>query len=210
MAAKGALYSTNSLYESLGSNYGSVLNSQPFFQPVVTNNYVNSGLVILDQSGNLTNVLKPEIVNGNRIKPVTFLKQLNNNFGQSIGISLSVPIFNGWQARASYERSKLNIRTLEYQRDLDNQTLKQDIYQAYNAAIVALEKFNSSATSVDAAQRTYDFALKRFNIGMLGTFELVTDQNNLFRAKLPYVLNQFDYVFKMKVLEFYKGQGIKL
>ncbi|HEV8083598.1 MAG TPA: TolC family protein, partial [Chitinophagaceae bacterium] len=132
------------------------------------------------------------------------------NFGQSVGISLSVPIFNGWQAKANYERSKLNIKTLEYQRNLDNQTLKQDIYQAYNSVIVALEKFNSSAKSIDAAQRTYDFALKRFNIGMLGTFELVTDQNNLFRAKLQYVLNQFDYVFKMKVLEFYKGQGLKL
>ena len=45
---------------------------------------------------------------------------------------------------------------------------------------------------------------------MLTTLELITDQNNLFRAKLEYVLNQFDYVFKMKVLEFYKGQGLKL
>ena len=51
---------------------------------------------------------------------------------------------------------------------------------------------------------------KGYNIGMLSTLELVTDQNNLFRAKLQFVLNQFDYVFKMKVLEFYKGQGLKL
>jgi outer membrane protein len=93
---------------------------------------------------------------------------------------------------------------------LDNQTLKQNIFQAYNAAVVALEKFNSSAKSVDAAQKSYDFATKRFNIGILSTLELVTDQNNLFRAKLQYVSNQFDYVFKMKVLEFYKGRGIKL
>ena len=45
---------------------------------------------------------------------------------------------------------------------------------------------------------------------MLGTFELITQQNNLFRAKLQDVLNQYDFVFKMKVLEFYRGQGIKL
>ena len=73
-----------------------------------------------------------------------------------------------------------------------------------------MEKFNSSAKSVAAAQKSFDFATKRYNIGMLTTLELITDQNNLFRAKLELVLNQFDYVFKMKVLEFYKGKGLKL
>ncbi|MEO6868331.1 MAG: TolC family protein, partial [Ginsengibacter sp.] len=130
--------------------------------------------------------------------------------GQAVGISISVPIFNGWQGKANYERSKLNVKTVEYQKDLDNQTLKQDIYQAYNSVIVAMEKFTSSRKAVESAQKSYDFASKRYNVGMLGNLELVTNQNNLFRAKLQYVLNQFDYVFKMKVLEFYKGEGLKL
>jgi outer membrane protein len=46
-------------------------------------------------------------------------------------------------------------------------------------------------------------------VGMLGTFDLITSQNNLFTAKLQNALNQYDYVFKMKVLEFYRGQGLK-
>ena len=156
---------------------------------------------------------RPVFVNGSKSGYITsesFGTQLNNNFGQSIGINISVPLFNGGSARANYERSKLNITTLELQKDLDNKTTKQDIYQAYNAALVAMEKFNSSRKSVEAAQRSFDFATKRYNIGMLTTLELITDQNNLFRAKLELVLNQFDYVFKMKVLEFYKGQGLKL
>ena len=96
------------------------------------------------------------------------------------------------------------------QQQLDDQKVKQDIYQAYNSALVALEKFNASKKTVETAQRSYDFATKRYNIGMLTTIELITNQNNLFRAKLEYVLDQFDYVFKMKVLEFYRGQGLKL
>ena len=44
---------------------------------------------------------------------------------------------------------------------------------------------------------------------MLRTLELITNENSLFTAKLQYTLNRFDYVFKMKVLEYYKGQGIK-
>jgi outer membrane protein len=45
---------------------------------------------------------------------------------------------------------------------------------------------------------------------MIGTLDLITNQNNLFTAKLQYVINQFDYIFKMKVLEYYKGLGLKL
>lgn len=54
------------------------------------------------------------------------------------------------------------------------------------------------------------FAQKRYEVGMLGTFDLITTQNNLLRARLDYSSSRFDYVFKMKVLEFYKGLGLKL
>ena len=208
-AARGMLYPTISGYGSLGTNYGYF--RVPTFQQVFSG-YIPSGLVISNSSGGFTDVQRPVFTNGTKSGYITaepFSTQLNNNFGQSIGINISVPIFNGWSARANYERNKLNITTLELQKDLDNKTTKQDIYQAYNAAIIAMEKFNSSRKSVEASQRSFDFATKRFNIGMLSTLELITNQNNLFRAKLEQVLNQFDYVFKMKVLEFYKGQGLK-
>ena len=210
LAAKGALYPTISMFGSLSTNYG-YFRSPTYEQ--IPNGFVNSGLVVSNGMGGFIDVQRPLFTNGGKNGYITsdpIGTQFSNNFGQAIGINLSVPIFNGWEARANYEKSRLNIKTLEYQARLDNQTLKQDIYQAYNAAIVALEKFNSSQKSVDAAQKSYDFATKRYNIGMLSTLELVTDRNNLFRAKLQFVSNQFDYVFKMKVLEFYKGQGLKL
>src|SRR5258706_4961551 len=144
LAAKGALYPTISLFGSLGSNYGYSLNPIPIYRQVHTG-YDSSGLVVPNGTGGFINVEKPVFVNAERIgyfKSDAFGKQLNNNFGQTIGINLSVPIFNGWSARANYERSKLNIITLELQKDLDNKTIKQDIYQAYNSAKVAMEKFN--------------------------------------------------------------------
>ena len=209
LAARGLLYPTVSAYGSLGSNYGYF--RSPKYEQVFSG-YSPSGLVVNNGSG-FVDVQRPLYTNGGKNGYITsdpLGTQFSNNFGQSIGINISVPIFNGGHAKANYQRTKLNIKTLEYQVRLDNQTLKQDIFQAHNAAIVAFEKFNSSAKSVDAAQKSYDFATQRFNIGILSTLELITDQNNLFRAKLQYVSNQFDYVFKMKVLEFYKGRGIKL
>jgi outer membrane protein len=89
-------------------------------------------------------------------------------------------------------------------------TLKQDIYTAHNDAMVALQKFNANKKAVETSQKANDFAQKRYDLALLSTYELVTSQNNLQRAKIDLLYAQYDYIFKIKLLEFYKGQGIKL
>ncbi|MDP1108603.1 TolC family protein, partial [Klebsiella pneumoniae] len=79
-----------------------------------------------------------------------------------------------------------------------------------NTAIAALQRFNAGKKSVETAQKSYDFARKRYESGLATTLDLITNQNNLLRAKLDLLNSQFDYVFRMKLLEFYKGQGLKL
>jgi outer membrane protein len=102
------------------------------------------------------------------------------------------------------------VQSFELQKQQDNLILKQDIYQAYTDAITSLQKFNAATKTVEANQKAFEFAQKRYDIGLLNTIDLITTQNNLFSARLQRLLAQFDYVFKMKVLEFYKGQGLKL
>lgn len=203
-AAKGGLYPTISAFGSLGSRYNSrseeVTGSTLINPPIgkVTVGTVDYSVYRLNPFPDYTYRKQP------------FFSQLNQNFNQAIGLSLRVPIFNGYNNRTIYERSRINIRSLQLQKDLDNQSLKQNIYQAYNAATVALQKFNAGKKAMETAERTYGFAQKRYDVGLMSTFELITNQNNVFRARLENALNQFDYVFKMKVLEFYKGQGLKL
>jgi outer membrane protein len=88
--------------------------------------------------------------------------------------------------------------------------LKQDIYTAYTDAMTALQKFNANTKAVQAAEKAYDFSQKRYNAELLNTIDLIISQNNLFTARINRLSAQYDYVFKMKVLEFYKGQGIRL
>jgi outer membrane protein len=102
------------------------------------------------------------------------------------------------------------VRSLQLQQDHDNLTLKQDIYNAYTDAMTALQKFNAATKAVEAAQKAYDFSQKRYNAELLNTIDLIISQNNLFRARIEQLSSLYDYVFKMKVLEFYKGQGIRL
>lgn len=98
----------------------------------------------------------------------------------------------------------------ELQKEQDAQSLKQDIYQAHTNAVAAIEKFNASKIALASAQQAYDFARKRFEVGLLKPIDLITNQNNLFKTKINLLAAQYDYVFKMKLLEFYKGMGIQL
>jgi outer membrane protein len=204
--AKASQYPTLSGFGSLGSNYNN--QSRVVTGLTKVNTIVPVGNV--DVGGTVYTVTSPYSYDIPTIKKSGFGNQLGDNFRQSIGVSISVPIFNAGTAKSNIERSKLNITSLQFQKELDNQKLKQDIYQAYNAAVIAYEKFNASKKSVDINELNLTYATKRYNVGMLSGFEMITTQNNLLRAKFQYIQNQFDYVFKMKVLEFYKGMGLRL
>ncbi|MFX5999319.1 TolC family protein, partial [Acinetobacter baumannii] len=75
--------------------------------------------------------------------------------------------------------------------------------QSYTNAKAALLRFNASNKSVEASQKAYDFAAKRYEAGLSNTLDLITNQNNLLRTKLDRLNNQFDYIFRIKLLEFY-------
>ena len=202
--AKAGMYPTISVFGSLGSGYSSRAKQK-------ANSFQYSPILGKVDVGSATYFVYPkDPYTDYTLKKSPFFSQVNENFRQTVGLSINVPIFNGKSLRTAWERSKITIRSLELQKAIDDQKLKQDIYQAYNAALVSLEKFNAGKKSIEAAERTYFYAKKRYDVGVLTTFELITNQNNLFRTKLENVLNQYDYIFKMKVLEFYKGQGLKL
>lgn len=86
--------------------------------------------------------------------------QLSNNFGQNVGISLSIPIFNNFSARTSYQTAQLNVKAAQLQKESADLTLRQNIYTAYTNAVTALQKFNAGKKQVESAQKAYDFALK--------------------------------------------------
>lgn len=136
--------------------------------------------------------------------------QLSNNFGQNVGLSLSIPIFNNMQGKTQYRISKLDLKMAELTKLQGDQTLRQNIYTAYSNAVTALQKFNAGKKTVETAQKAYDFATRRYEVGLLSALDLITNQNRLLTSKMQQLNNQYDYVFKMKLLEFYKGKGLKL
>ena len=201
------MYPSFSLFAGLGSNYAN--NKIPSVQQV-PNGKLDTTPAFVDMGGTLYNVLSPgfnTVVTANRIP---FTTQISDNFRQNIGIQMNIPLFNNGTARTAWERSKLNVTSLQLQKDLDLLTLKQDIYQSYNDASTALQRYMAGQKSVQTAEKAYNFAQKRYELGLLTTIDLLTNQNNLNRARLELAQAHVDYVFKLKLLEFYKGQGIKV
>ena len=204
-ASRGGMYPSISLSANLQTNYSSLKNNPDQSNAV----FLAQPIGIVKGSGDtvFTQGVDPRSL---RFYASPFGSQFSDNLYNGVGINISIPLFNGLMAKTSWRRAKLNVITYELQRDLDNMTLKQDIYSAYTDAITAFEKFNASQKSVQTAQKASEYAQKRYDIGLLNTIDLITNQNNLFRARIEVISAQFDYVFRLKVLEFYKGQGIKL
>ncbi|WP_276480442.1 TolC family protein [Paraflavitalea pollutisoli] len=210
--ARAATYPTISVFGGLGTNFASPTKT-------VVGDPVLAGADLIGYAQQSPTVTYPVYVP--RFTQATGRKsfgdiwsgwgsQLNNNFGQNLGFQIAVPILSGGQARFNYQRAKLNLKGAQVTKELIDQTLKNDIYKAYYSASAALQKLNASKKSVEINQRTFDFANKRYEVGLLNPYELLITQNNLNRAKVDKASAEFDYVFKMKVLEFYKGEGIRL
>ncbi len=203
-AARAAMYPSLSAFGALNSRF--IGQKFPYLLDVLPNQ--PTGAFILDAAGNKTNVLSNRTVFGER--NVNVFRQLNNFFGQQVGVSLNFPIFNQYNTRTQWERAKVNITQATLQDEQEKVNLKSNIYNAYQQAFASLQQYNASLRSVDASERAFNISQKRFDIGLLGTLDYIITQGNLFRARIESISNRYDYVFKMKVLEFYKGQGLKL
>ncbi|MBL0335390.1 MAG: TolC family protein [Chitinophagaceae bacterium] len=203
-AAKGAMYPTISIFGSLGSAYNSKA------QEVTGITSVNSPIGTVTVSGTPYQVFPVSPFSVYSYGKIGYFNQLNQNFRQSIGLSVSVPILSGGNLRSSWQRAKLNVARVELTKEQNSFTLKQDIYKAYNDATAAVQKYYATQKSVAASQKAFEYATKRYDLGLLSSYDLVTSRNSLLTAQTQMIYARYDYLFKMKLLEFYKGQGIKL
>jgi outer membrane protein len=137
--------------------------------------------------------------------PPPFFSQFSNNKGQSFGAQLTVPVFNGFSARNNVARSKVNLEKSKIaveQQDLD---LKRNVYIAFTDAKGALNAHESSIVALESRQEAYYYAKERFDVGLLNSFDLNQSQTLLSNAQSDVLRTKYDYIFKIKIVEFYFG-----
>jgi outer membrane protein len=134
-----------------------------------------------------------------------FWTQFSDNKGQSFGAQLSIPIFNGFSAKNNVERSKVSLERSKIaleQQDLD---LQRNVYTAFTDAKGALNAHESSIAALESRQESYNYAKEKYAVGLMNSFDFNQSQTLLSNAQSEVIRTKYDYIFKIKILEFYFG-----
>jgi outer membrane protein len=150
--------------------------------------------VVFDQSGNPS--FQP---------PYSVLKQFDLNKGHSFGLQMNIPVLNGFATKNNVARSKIALDRSKIafsQQELD---LERNIYTAFTDAKGAMKAYESAIITLEARQEAYNYAKEKFAVGMLNAFDLNQSQSLFVNAQSEVVRTKYDYIFRVKVIEYYFG-----
>ena len=134
-----------------------------------------------------------------------FGEQFIDNKGQSFGAQLSIPIFNGFTVRNNVERSKVNLEKSKIAVEQEELTLQRNVYTAFTDAKGSLNAYESALSALEARQEAYNYAKERYAVGIMNSFDFNQSQTLFTAAQSEVLRTKYDYLFKIKILEFYFG-----
>ena len=144
------------------------------------------------------------------VQDMNFSDQLDFNFNQRVGLSLSIPIFNRNQTKTQVENAKINIRKAELQLETTKKELYQKIETAWQNAISSQEQLLASKSARDAAEESYKLAQKKYELNALSTTDLVVSQNTYTNTEINYLQAKYLNILYSQLLQFYQGNSIKI
>ena len=139
-----------------------------------------------------------------------FFSQFNDNRNPSLGFSLRIPVFNNWRTNTSIRNARLNVKNYELDLEIKHQNLFKEIQQAYNDALSAYEKYKAAEQNMVSSQESFSYVEKKFDLGMLNGTDYTVSRTNLFKAQSEFYQAKYQYIFQLKILDFYKGIPLTL
>lgn len=146
----------------------------------------------------------------NPLETYTFSQQVSDNINYGLGFSLNIPILNGWQVNKNISNSKLSVENSRYTLERTKKQLYKDIQQAYTDALAALKKYNASIKAVTSTEESFRYTEQKFNVGMITPVDYNAAKTQLLNAQSDMSQAKYEYIFKTKVLDFYKGVPLNL
>lgn len=136
-----------------------------------------------------------------------FFEQIENNWNHTFSFSLNIPIFNRWATKTSAQRAILSKEKSELTLENEKYKLRKNIETAYVDALNAKKSYESAIKSVTSTKIALDYAKKRFEAGSANTYDFEQAKNNYISAQVDLTNAKYDYIFKVKVMQFYAGQS---
>ena len=164
----------------------------------------NSTIGFVENTG--ANVLTPNFTSSPIIAAAAPLfDQFSLNDGHNFGLQLNVPIFNGFASKNNVSRNKVNLERSKYQLEQANLDLEAAVYQAYNDAKNAKQAFDAATKTANAREQAFEYINTRFVLGVLNSFDFNQSKIQFENSQADVVRTKYDYIFRLKILEFYFG-----
>jgi len=139
---------------------------------------------------------------------VPWTTQFNDNLNYSTTVSLRIPIYNGLAVRTSTQKAEIAIRDAQFRLEQTKTDLEQTIQKAYYDALAAKQKFIASQIAVDALTEAFTYSELKFEQGLINQVEYNQVKTNLTKAQSDLVQAKYDYIFRIKILDFYQGKPL--
>lgn len=186
------------LFANLNTNYSSAarLFNESGTSIVETGNFVtvnNQEYNIFSQQTNF------------RSENIPYRDQFDNNLNSSVGVSVNVPIFNGFRAKNNVALEKIKKEEAQTALAQIKLELKQSIKQSYSAMRTAFERYKLLQHQVEAYKESFRINEIRFNNGVSNSVDYIISKNNLDNAETNLANVRYEYALRVKILEYYRG-----
>ncbi len=199
--AKSQFYPSLGVGASLNTNFSNQGREISGF----TTDQISANVLIDNQPATITT----EQVNPTFAKSPYF-SQIDNNFGYGFGFSLNVPIYNRGATKASVSRAEIDLENAQVEKSKYQVSLKNDMMQLITDAKAAQRSLQAAEKTMNAREIAYDNAEKRYELGAINSYDYVNIQDQLNTAKTDYLLAKYDYIMKVKLLDYYQGYPVGL
>ncbi|GAA4279868.1 TolC family protein [Gaetbulibacter aestuarii] len=136
---------------------------------------------------------------------ISFIDQLYLFDGTAVGLRLNVPIFNNFQTSNNIKRSKINVERFKLQKKQAELDLESTVYQAYSDALNAKKVYDAALKTEEARRLAFNYAQDRYDVGLSNAFDFNQSRIQYDNAQSDVIRSKYDFIFKLKVLEFYFG-----
>ena len=171
------------------------------FYPTVS---ANAGIGTI-YFNNLSTDITSTLLTGEVIKEKSFFKQYKDNFGQNLGLSLNIPIFNKGNTKLQVEQAKISENIAKNTLEQQKLSVRQDVQKAYFDANANYENFVAAVEAEKSTKLALDFAEKSYEAGRSTIYDLNNARNNYVNAQSTVSQAKYNYIFSMKLLNFYAG-----
>ena len=154
--------------------------------------------------------LSTNYYNMSGIETASFSSQWHQNFNKYLQFSLSIPLFNRFATRNRVKSARIQKNALQWRLEESKKTLYKEIQQAYYNALAAEAKYRSSLSASEAAQASFDLMSEKYANGKATATEYNEMRTNWMKALSDHIQARYEYIFRSKILDFYKGEPLEL